>query len=282
VENAFHRDLCVYFCPFCKDSKSAACFRAQLHKKNAYYREDVEDTEVIAGPDRALWSVAKSEVNLDKRYGMVVEREEVENENDESEEDDDENDVFIEKHLRICAICQQATSTRCSGCKRVYYCSREHQIEDWKSKHKKQCTAYQDERTTQKEIDQIASNGSKKQMAKMYAGKDKSFLRLISKTAAYPDQVLRYKRWPDKDCILWASSKSKLTEDPPLCSDCGSPRKFEMQILPQFFNHFKEIGDDKSDFGTIVVYTCERSCGESGNFVEEFAFKQMVTDHEEQ
>eukprot|EP01023_Acetabularia_acetabulum_P034796 TRINITY_DN3270_c0_g1_i3.p2 TRINITY_DN3270_c0_g1~~TRINITY_DN3270_c0_g1_i3.p2 ORF type:complete len:285 (+),score=57.05 TRINITY_DN3270_c0_g1_i3:71-925(+) len=37
-----------------------------------------------------------------------------------------------------CKICGERTIQTCAGCLKVYYCSREHQKEDWK-KHKKAC-----------------------------------------------------------------------------------------------------------------------------------------------
>ena len=38
-----------------------------------------------------------------------------------------------------CATCQKPTTSRCSRCKKVYYCCRECQLKDWKTQHKKQC-----------------------------------------------------------------------------------------------------------------------------------------------
>ncbi|TDL15434.1 hypothetical protein BD410DRAFT_902582 [Rickenella mellea] len=37
-----------------------------------------------------------------------------------------------------CAVCQTPSTTRCSRCSNVYYCSREHQTQDWKA-HKLKC-----------------------------------------------------------------------------------------------------------------------------------------------
>ena len=38
----------------------------------------------------------------------------------------------------LCAICQKPASSCCAKCKTVYYCTREHQKEDWFS-HKTTC-----------------------------------------------------------------------------------------------------------------------------------------------
>ena len=38
----------------------------------------------------------------------------------------------------FCELCFKAATTNCSRCKKTFYCSREHQREDWKN-HKKSC-----------------------------------------------------------------------------------------------------------------------------------------------
>ena len=38
----------------------------------------------------------------------------------------------------LCAFCKNIAKTRCSGCLKVYYCNKEHQILDWKN-HAKSC-----------------------------------------------------------------------------------------------------------------------------------------------
>lgn len=43
------------------------------------------------------------------------------------------------KMAKLCAICQEPTRLCCSGCKRLYFCSNEHQIRAWKEGHKASC-----------------------------------------------------------------------------------------------------------------------------------------------
>ena len=38
-----------------------------------------------------------------------------------------------------CVICNKPALQRCSRCKSVYYCSKEHQIDDWNLSHKSFC-----------------------------------------------------------------------------------------------------------------------------------------------
>lgn len=43
---------------------------------------------------------------------------------------------------KVCHFCAKESSNlqRCSSCKYSYYCSQDHQIEDWKKSHKKECS----------------------------------------------------------------------------------------------------------------------------------------------
>lgn len=41
--------------------------------------------------------------------------------------------------MEICAVCNVKASQKCAGCNLIFYCSREHQIFDWKNGHKKKC-----------------------------------------------------------------------------------------------------------------------------------------------
>ena len=52
----------------------------------------------------------------------------------EIEEIQDDND-------EVCAVCNNSAKQKCSACKEVYYCSREHQKLHWKA-HAKKCRAF--------------------------------------------------------------------------------------------------------------------------------------------
>lgn len=43
--------------------------------------------------------------------------------------------------MNPCTICETETKNSCSNCKQVFYCSVEHQKQDWKN-HKKNCHPY--------------------------------------------------------------------------------------------------------------------------------------------
>ncbi len=83
----------------------------------------------------------------------------------------------------------------------------------------------------------------------------------------------------EEDVILWISSRNKPTSIPP-CPRCRSPRRFEFQVMPQLLNDllikkkkkkkkFSDFGkssadegddDDHLDWGTLLVYSCPKSC----------------------
>eukprot|EP01084_Bolivina_argentea_P017741 33104_1 len=56
-----------------------------------------------------------------------------------------------------CIICDSSASKRCSACNQAWYCSKEHQIKDWKRGHKKQCKINQQNSQT-KTIQSAAAN----------------------------------------------------------------------------------------------------------------------------
>eukprot|EP01130_Rhizamoeba_saxonica_P001916 TRINITY_DN11736_c0_g1_i1.p1 TRINITY_DN11736_c0_g1~~TRINITY_DN11736_c0_g1_i1.p1 ORF type:complete len:382 (-),score=85.57 TRINITY_DN11736_c0_g1_i1:8-994(-) len=48
--------------------------------------------------------------------------------------------IIPEKRARVCNYCGLYGTYRCNGCKLAYYCTKEHQILDWKSQHKQHCS----------------------------------------------------------------------------------------------------------------------------------------------
>lgn len=48
-----------------------------------------------------------------------------------------------ESALGKCGVCEAPASTRCSSCRRAFYCGKEHQRENW-PKHKAACRGYEE------------------------------------------------------------------------------------------------------------------------------------------
>ena len=55
------------------------------------------------------------------------------------ESQDWKSDLNAFKYVKICRVCGCPGDKKCSGCDQVYYCSREHQMADWKFQHKREC-----------------------------------------------------------------------------------------------------------------------------------------------
>lgn len=56
-----------------------------------------------------------------------------------------EGELFcIKKWCKLCDLCGAKAPSHCSKCKKVNYCSRKHQVLDWKKGHKDQCISLKD------------------------------------------------------------------------------------------------------------------------------------------
>ncbi|XP_064544196.1 programmed cell death protein 2 [Drosophila montana] len=117
----------------------------------------------------------------------------------------------------------------------------------------------------EKELDKYFGSAS--------AAEDKAFQKFKQQIAAEPEQIVRYKRQGEP---LWIANVADTIEDQlqalPNCAQCGGPRQFEFQIMPQMLVLLK---DETLDWGVLAVYTCSRSCPISG-YVEEYLIKQDI------
>ncbi|XP_045764783.1 programmed cell death protein 2 [Maniola jurtina] len=58
-------------------------------------------------------------------------------------EENEKEDFPMEKWAKLCNVCGIRAPSHCSKCKKVYYCSRKHQILDWQKEHKSICSDLQ-------------------------------------------------------------------------------------------------------------------------------------------
>jgi pre-rRNA-processing protein TSR4 len=104
---------------------------------------------------------------------------------------------------------------------------------------------------------------------------------------------------------LWVTRRGRCREaDVPACERCGAARTFEFQVMPQllFYLGLDEIpaGAPTSiaaaaavkgatphrsvDWGTLVVFTCSKSCGEGSageaGYAPEFIWRQPLYEQE--
>ncbi|KAJ2907611.1 hypothetical protein GGI21_003716 [Coemansia aciculifera] len=97
---------------------------------------------------------------------------------------------------------------------------------------------------------------------------DRAFLLFQRRIQKSPDQVIRYTRSSESSEPLFVSDagKPEAHADVPDCELCGAAREFEFQIMPQMLNNLSIDSADPTsvDWGTLLVYTCPRSCSGTG------------------
>ncbi|XP_034964388.1 programmed cell death protein 2 isoform X2 [Zootoca vivipara] len=170
---------------------------------------------------------------------------------------------------KLCRVCGCLGSKTCSKCHKAHYCSKDHQVKDWKAGHKLSCL-HSDEAPDS--LDETSLEA----MAKHETQDDKIFQKFKEKISSEPEQIIRYCR--DGEGPLWISAENIPQEtDIPNCL-CGSKRVFEFQIMPQLLNHLKVDSLGESiDWGTLAIYTCADSCNRGNHYTEEFVWKQDIS-----
>lgn len=117
---------------------------------------------------------------------------------------------------------------------------------------------------------------------------DKTFQKFADRLAQNPEQVLRYEfggaplLYSKNDNVgklialqpSLTAGNSKITTKShpnagtriPQCPNCSAPRVFELQLVPQAIAELEvdEEGLEGMDWGTILMYVCEKDCVERG------------------
>ncbi|XP_064174314.1 programmed cell death protein 2 [Anguilla rostrata] len=275
---SFHRTLFVFCCttPDCYSHNDSRCFkvyRSQLPRKNDFYP-----------------------------YDPPLEEKTTETDNDP---------VVLQSGVQLCRVCGCAGPKTCSRCHAANYCSKEHQVIDWKSGHKKECgtsgpagflkhgflfpelelvtepeevevkVGQCEADETQKALECCATGGDSleekelEDMAMHETEESRVFQKFKQRIELEPHQVLRYCR---RGSPLWVSAEHVPEEkEIPNCP-CGAKRIFEFQVMPQLLNHLKVDSPNASiDWGTVCVYSCEDSCDQGHGYYPEFIWKQDFT-----
>eukprot|EP00435_Cladocopium_sp_Y103_P024017 s1405_g5.t2 len=101
--------------------------------------------------------------------------------------------------------------------------------------------------------------------------KDPVFAKFTRFHALNKNHVLRYHLG---GAARWFCQFRQL-EDVPKCPHCGGPRVFECQVQPMLIAQLKGPLQERLDFGTICIYSCEESCDPHvPSYLEEFAYVQ--------
>lgn len=191
-------------------------------------------------------------------------------------------------------------SKKCSSCHCTFYCSKSHQILDWTTgQHSELCSKLKennyshmvssdamnsllfpyfeitheeesgsiqeqsdDEDDLEEDIEESA-NGDELSLVSTQPqspspnkfDNDAIFLSFQKEIQHHPEQVLRYLRADIQHSPLRLHSQFPASTESP-CT-CGSLRTPEFQIMPQILTYIKT----DVDFGTLVIYTCDASCG---------------------
>ncbi|NXI65043.1 PDD2L protein, partial [Anseranas semipalmata] len=107
---------------------------------------------------------------------------------------------------------------------------------------------------------------------------DYVFHKFMKKISVCHEQILRYS-WGGQPLFI-TSPPANINEGIPACSNCGSKRIFEFQLMPAMVSMLQSDADLSVEFGTVIVYTCERSCWPTNHQtpLEEFIFVQEDPD----
>nr|XP_002126749.1 programmed cell death protein 2 [Ciona intestinalis] len=206
----------------------------------------------------------------------------------------------------LCGLCGNHGVKKCSRCREVQYCSKDHQVFHWKLLHKYQCSKPKDENNevemeksilfsekelviepeptapkkenTESEFENLknhiqSGDYTEEELNDAVANvkSDKAFEKFQKQIAVEPEQVIRYQR---EGSVLWCSSEN-IPSKIPSC-ECGAQRQFEFQIMPQLLNHLKvdhSIEGPTIDWGTVAIYTCHDDCNISP-YIKEYCWLQ--------
>ncbi|XP_077144424.1 programmed cell death protein 2-like [Ranitomeya variabilis] len=107
--------------------------------------------------------------------------------------------------------------------------------------------------------------------------RDVVFHKFLKKISKCHQQILRYS-WNGSPLYI---SPPEATSQPPSCLRCGAPRVFEFQLMPALVTMLQGSNADLAlEFGTVFIFTCERSCWENGaqTPVQEYCIVQEDPD----
>ncbi|NXA06793.1 PDD2L protein, partial [Sapayoa aenigma] len=107
---------------------------------------------------------------------------------------------------------------------------------------------------------------------------DHTFHKFMKRISVCPEQIIRYS-WGGQPLFI-TSPPADISQGIPACSNCGSSRVFEFQLMPALVSLLQSDSDLSVEFGTVIVYTCERSCWPTNHQtpLEEFIFVQEDPD----
>ncbi|NXW82246.1 PDD2L protein, partial [Alopecoenas beccarii] len=108
--------------------------------------------------------------------------------------------------------------------------------------------------------------------------RDHTFHKFMKRISVCHEQILRYS-WGGQPLFI-TCPPDDINKEVPACSNCGSNRIFEFQLMPALVSMLQSDSGLSVEFGTAIVYTCERSCWPTNHQtpLEEFIFVQEDPD----
>ncbi|NXV92658.1 PDD2L protein, partial [Calonectris borealis] len=125
----------------------------------------------------------------------------------------------------------------------------------------------------------FASEGDNEKYEKSEVkSRDHTFHKFMKRISVCHEQILRYS-WGGQPLFI-TCPPANINKGIPACSNCGSSRIFEFQLMPALVSMLQSDSDLSVEFGTVIVYTCERSCWPTNHQtpLEEFIFVQEDPD----
>ncbi|XP_069091085.1 programmed cell death protein 2 isoform X2 [Pleurodeles waltl] len=191
------------------------------------------------------------------------------------------NILRLKSGVHLCRVCGCIAPKACSKCHSVHYCSKDHQVVDWKIGHKKLCSIQpesesvipdhgflfpqyeivtepeelgsesESEKETDEDDEQNHAGSITAGIGTLLDDKDEKDLEALAKRETKEDKI-------------FAHFKNKIAPEP-------------KQVMPQLLSHLNvdSIGDS-IDWGTLAVFTCAENCGDEKEYCKEFLWKQDV------
>lgn len=222
----------------------------------------------------------------------------------------------VERFNTTCYVCGCLGSYQCGKCKSIKYCSKNHQILDWRSGHKEICSTKNKrsenpnilfpeyeiiigEEMEEDDCEIPEKEKSDEDRLKEYrelvnSGKagtlmdvDPDILEMYAsgkEDKYFKHFKLRLRLCPDQVVRydkggepLWIAEPNLKSKEIPDCEICGGPRQFEFQVLSTLLNYLNVDSLGKSlDWGNLLIYTCKSNCMNGPSYKKEFLWKQDI------
>ncbi|ODN02177.1 Programmed cell death protein 2 [Orchesella cincta] len=281
----FHRTIFIFICSrkMCcverNSNKNLLVFRCQLPRDNEFYSKDPPNLE-----NKELAEISP------EKFGVT-----------------------------LCRMCGCRGNMKCSACKKVSYCSKDHQQFDWKMFHKKECTdpdfkggmhdeliGFQefelvmdtevipkgnakkkiDEKTQLEEYKKLVADGKAGSLEDSEVSKDMLEASSYKSDKAFNKfkkriayQPAQVLRYDRAGEPLWVSNEKAIEKSD--VPPCSYCKGPRVFEFQVMPQLLNDLGNEVIDWGTLAVYTCVKSCNLGPAYKSEFIWQQDFKMDEE-